>query len=139
MLSAYIQELCSLDEGAISRLHRGELRTGETDDDGLKMLEYSQLYDDAATPYEPTEMTFGTRPVVVTGWEYDGTDLIVKGKGFNKYSVVRVGGFDRATTFANEETLIVKNILFADTVPEVWQETDNGTELARAVYIDNGN
>ena len=136
MLSAYIQELCSIDEGAISRLHRVELRTGETDDDGLKMLEYSQLYDDAGSPYERTDMTFGTHPVIMTGWEYNGSDLTVRGKGFNKYSIVRVGGFDRATTFVDEETLVVRNILFADTVPEVWQETDNKTALAQAVYTE---
>ena len=136
MLSAYIQELCSIDEGAISRMHRVELRTGETDDDGLKMLEYSQLYDDAGSPYERTDMTFGTHPVIMTGWEYDGSDLTVRGKGFNKYSIVRVGGFDRATAFVDEGTLIVRNILFADTVPEVWQETDNKTALAQAVYTE---
>ena len=72
----------------------------------------------------------------MTGWEYDGSDLTVRGKGFNKYSIVRVGGFDRATTFVDEGTLIVRNILFADTVPEVWQETDNKTALAQAVYTE---
>lgn len=134
MLSAYVQSLCGISEGAITRLHQSELQTGEDRGEELRILEYAQLYDNSVEPaYTPTEMTFGTKPVTIFGWQMSGTSLYIYGSGFNEYSAVRLGGFSRASVLLDEHTLRVDNIYFYDGIPEVVQLSSDGTELCRAV------
>lgn len=133
MLSAYIQSLCGMSEGTITKLHQLELADGQQRDDELKMLEYSQLYDNDRESFKKTDMAFGTRPVIITGWSYSDGVLEITGNGFNQYSTVKSGGFSVSTSLVDENTLRAESLFWLDGEPEVYQLATDGTELARAV------
>lgn len=112
MLSAYIQKLCGMSIGNITRLHQYELVQGESNDEYLRTLEYAQLYDEDTGEYTPSDMKWGTRPITVFSHQKSGNTLYVTGEGFNPYSKVVVGGIKRNTIYINEHTLAVENLFF---------------------------
>ncbi|MCI8388528.1 MAG: LTA synthase family protein [Clostridiales bacterium] len=135
MLSAYVQSLCGISEGSITKLHQSELQTGKVYDEELRVLEYAQLYDNSSDiKYEISDLKFGTDNIHITGWETSGNSLYVYGSGFNKYSTVKLGGFARTTTLVSENKLRVDNIYFYEGIPEVVQISGDGTELAKATF-----
>ena len=133
-LSAYILDLMGISVGDITRLHQHEFDTGETYDDVLETLEYQQLYEEEAM-YEPTEMTFGTSPIIIESYSKSGNTLYVNGYGFNRYSKVKLDGTARSTVFVDEFTLMVENAPSKFERVDVVQTCDNGTELAYAVQM----
>lgn len=110
-LSAYIQKLCGMSEGKIAKLHQNGGLDMDTKDEYLRMLEYSQLYDEEEE-FTPSEMSWGTRPIKVFSYELFGNTLYVSGEGFNEYSKVVVDGMKRGTIYINEHTLAVENLFF---------------------------
>ncbi|MBQ8509127.1 MAG: LTA synthase family protein [Clostridia bacterium] len=133
-LSAYVQQLCGISEGSITRLHQRALETGEDIDDDLRLLEYAQLYDENAPVMTSAPVTYGTRDVTITGWMLSGNTLYITGSGFNEYSIVRVDGFTRNTTLLSGNTLAVENVFFKVSDVEVIQYAEDGTELTQAVH-----
>ncbi len=130
-LSAYILELMGISVGDITRLHQHEFETGEIYDDVLKTLEYQQLYEEEL--YEPTEMTFGTSPIIISSYSKSGNALYIYGSGFNRYSKVKINGSARGTVFLDESTLMVEKPPSKIETVDVVQTCDNGTDLAYAV------
>lgn len=135
-LSAYIQQLCGMNVGDITMLHQYGFETNNDYDTVLRTLEYAQLYDTDKIEYTPTEMTFGTRPIIYESCAMSGNTLYIKGDGFNEYSTVKLDGIRRATKLIDEHTLAVENIFFAIGEPEVVQVSDDGTEIAYAQKSD---
>ncbi len=133
-LGAYVLNLLGISEGDITKLHQHEFESGENFDDVLKTLTYQQLYEDEAL-YEPAEMSFGTKPIMVESYSISGNTLYVNGYGFNRYSKVKTDGTSRPTVFIDEFTLKVENANSDFTELDVVQTADNGTELYYAVKI----
>lgn len=133
-LASYIQKLCGLSEGDITKLHQHEIETGEMYDDVLQALEYEQLYDEQPQ-FHPTDMVIGTRSVIVESIEESESIIYVHGFGFNEFSTVLINGSRRETEFIDSSTLRVKKSMFdsGDLRIEVAQIANDGTELARAV------
>ncbi len=134
-LSAYVQKLIGLEVGNITLLHQAEFESGNDLDESLQILEYAQLYDDAANSYTPTELVFGTRPPVIRSYSISGNTLYVFGDGFNEYSSVKLDGFVRNTQFIDSQTLAIENVFFSSGEPEVVQVAEDGTELCCAQWI----
>jgi len=131
-LAAYIQYLLGMSKGDITKLHQYELASGEKLNEELHTLQYVQLGDDTVTEYTPSKLIYGTRPISVFGFEKTDNTVIVKGKGFNEYSVVRIDGFDRNTQFVDSGTLIVDTVFFDVEDLCVIQESANGTIIYKA-------
>lgn len=133
-LAAYIQQLCGMSVGDITRLHQHEFETGESYNDILETLTYEQLYADEAK-YEPSDMKIGTRPVVLDSYYVYGQTLYIYGSGFNTYSKVKVNGIKRGTTYIDENTLAIENVQNIRSI-QVLQLADDGTELAASNTIE---
>ncbi len=133
-LAAYIQHLLGISVGDVAKLRQRELATGEDLEGDIHTLQYAQFSDDTVTEYTPAAMTFGTRPITVDSMSKRGSTVTVHGSGFNEYSVVNIGGFDRNTHFVDEHTLTVDNVIFDITELSVVQQTVDGTALYTAVY-----
>lgn len=131
-LSAYIQKLCGLSVGDITKIHQSELDTGESLDDILETVEYRQLSDDTVIEFEPTEMAFGTRPITVGSYKLSGTTLTINGSGFNRYSKAVINGIHRNTVFVSNKIIKVENVQSLPSTLDVLQVADDGTEFAYA-------
>ena len=104
-----VLELIDNSEGVMNRFHR-TYRDHEDYQDLLQQLEYNVLYDDCSaydTPYEPTDMVMGGRPITVTGCSADEEYLYVTGENFTTYSHVVIDGRKRKTEFVDNSTLRV--------------------------------
>lgn len=134
-LAAYIQKLCGMSVGDITRLHQHEFETGESYDDVLRTLEYEQLYEDEAK-YQPADMKIGVILPRVDEYSLSGNTLYVSGAGFNEYSVVVVDGVKRDTLFVDDFTLAVENMIFGIDSVDVIQISPDGTELATATKAE---
>ncbi len=132
-LAAYIQQLCGMSVGDITKLHQHEFETGGNYNDILETITYEQLYEDEAK-YEPSDMKIGTRPVVLDSYYVYGQTLYIYGSGFNTYSKVKVNGIKRGTTYIDENTLAIENVKDIKSI-EVLQLADDGTELAASNII----
>ncbi len=131
-LAAYIQELCGMSEGDITKLHQHEFETGEMYDDILKTLTYEQLYNEDAM-YQKTDMVIGTKYPIIDSYEYSGGSLFVYGLGFNEYSKVILDGDAKDTMLVDDSTLMVRDVGSKSDDIEVAQIATDGTEFARAV------
>lgn len=130
-LAAYIQKLCGMSEGDITKLHQHEFETGEMYDDILKTLTYEQLYSEDAE-YQAADMVIGTRYPIIDSFEYYGNSLYVYGIGFNEYSKVMLDGDIKDTVLVDDSTLMVKDVHSKSEDIEVAQLATDGTEFARA-------
>ena len=111
-LAAYVQQLCGLTVGSITKLHCRELDTGEDHDDLFEQLEYKQLYDSDIIEFERTDISFGTRARSVEACTLDGNTLEIKGSGFTEYTEVKLDGIKRDAVLVDSSTLIVENVYF---------------------------
>ncbi len=132
-LSAYVQKLCGISIGNITKLHQSDLLNEEDKDECLRILEYSQLYDEDSGEYTPTDMKWGTREIVLSSYQMSGNTLYVRGEGFNEYSTVIVDGIKRSTSCINEHTLAVENVFFSVDSVEVVQSAAGIGDIYRAV------
>ncbi len=108
-LASYIQKLCGISIGNITKLHQYELDNNKNYDEHLKTLSYAQLYDTDTGEYMITDMKWGTRPITITSYEKAGDTLYITGEGFNPYSKVIINSFKRRTIYINEHTLAVED------------------------------
>lgn len=138
-LSAYIQKICGMSIGNITKLHQSQLLNSEDKDEYLQMLEYSQLYDKDSTEYLPTDMKWGTRPIILSSYRIVENSLYVSGEGFNQYSSVIVDGFKKNTVYINEYTLMVENIFSSVDTVEVVQTAAGIGEIYKATLNTKNN
>ncbi len=134
MLAAYVQKLCGMSIGNITKLHQYELTNGESNDEYLRTLEYAQLYDKDTGEYTMSDMKWGTRPITVSSYQKTGNTLYVTGEGFNPYSKVVIGGIRRSTVYINEHTLAVENLFFDAGKLAVVQVASGIGEIYRAEF-----
>lgn len=133
MLTSYVQDLCGLSIGNITKLHQYELEHDQSYDEYLRTLEYAQLYDKDTGEYIPTDMKWGTRPIILSSHKKSGNTLYVSGEGFNQYSKVVTDGLKRTTVYINEHTLAVENVFFDTSDVAVVQTATGIGEIYRAI------
>jgi len=131
-LSAYLMQLCGMNDGDITKLHQYELATGDIRDKLLQNLEYSQLYDDSEIEYKRTNITYGTRRPKITSCTLSDGTVTVKGENFSEHCTVKLDGLNLISSarYVNSNTLIVENVLFPAESVEVTVQTIDGTVLA---------
>ena len=105
--------------------------------EALQLIEYDLLYGDqylyelcgeksALTgPYEPSELAFGTLPILAESAESDGDSLIVHGQNFNESSRVVIDGEVKDTVLVDRSTLRVE------------EAAEPGSEIRTAQCDDN--
>ena len=133
-LGAETLGLAGIREGVITRLHQGRENDPEYEA-YLEMLEYDMLYGkqiiwNGVNPYEPKQLVLGIRPVTVSGYEYTGAGLIVRGSGFTPYTAVIVDGKTQDTELLDAHTLLVRGLLT--------DEDDEKTDITAAVVDKHG-
>lgn len=92
-LSAHLLKQLDFSGGAVTRLHQSVAPTEEGEDylSKLELLEYDVFYGEqhsfeGKSPYIPTEMRLGRRPITITEVSRDFHRLLVTGEGFTEYS-----------------------------------------------------
>ena len=74
----------------------------------MEVFEYDMLYgelDAVDTPYTPTQMRMGVRPIAVTGFSNLHDVLYVYGENFTTASVVSLAEVQQETTFISSSWL----------------------------------
>lgn len=110
-MSSYIMDLIGFDNGVMNVFHK----TYADDEDYLeemKLLQYDMLYGDmnvfdGINPYEPTAMTFGVQPILVSGVEVTGEMVQVLGTGFTESSQIFINDQMVESYFINGNTLMI--------------------------------
>jgi phosphoglycerol transferase MdoB-like AlkP superfamily enzyme len=126
-LGSYVSSLIGVNNGIINRIHQKALTPEyKSYEEDLEMITYDMLgrqfldlignkgefYCNGGEPlYEPTDMTWGTRPISVTDVIDTGDYVKVLGINFNEYSHIYLNGKKVNTKFVSENELrISKNI-----------------------------
>ena len=117
-LAAYIQQAVGTDEGIITRLHQSYFADSADTDaylSALEMLEYDMLYGDrevwnGVTPYLPTDLHYGIRPITVSGMRQLGGALYISGANFTPFSRVLIGDDITETIYVDETTLLLPDV-----------------------------
>lgn len=110
-LSSYVMSLFHIDNGVINKLHQRYSRSpGYLD--AMEVFEYDMLYGELGTvdtPYMPTQMRMGVKPIVVTGFARilgnESDAMYVYGENFTTASVVTLGDEQQPTTFVSASCL----------------------------------
>lgn len=110
-LSSYVMSLFHIDNGVINKLHQRYSRSpGYLD--AMEVFEYDMLYGELGTvdtPYMPTQMRMGVKPIVVTGFARilgnESDAMYVYGENFTTASVVTMGEEQQPTTFVSASCL----------------------------------
>ena len=112
-LNANVLKQLGFSGGVVARLHQaadpGE--TGEEYMQKLEMLEYDMLYGDQEAfegeyPYVETEMSLGSRDIVITGAQREYHRLLVTGENFTEFSAVVVDDQPIDTLYIDPEHII---------------------------------
>lgn len=111
-LGSHVMDLLDIDTGIISLYHRF---FSDADDYlyNLQVLQYDMLYGDnevynGVTPYLPTEIQMGIKPVTIedVAFSKEKELLYVKGENFTKYSFVMIDGKSVDTEYIDSQNLI---------------------------------
>ena len=106
-LSSYVMSLFNIDDGVINKLHQ-RYHDSPGYLDAMEVFEYDMLYgelDAVDTPYTPTQMRMGVRPIAVTGFSNLHDVLYVYGENFTTASVVSLAEVQQETTFISSSCL----------------------------------
>ena len=139
-LSANLMKQLNFSGGVVARLHQSV----EPDDvseeylSKLELLEYDMLYGDKEAfdgdyPYVETDMTMGSRPIVVTGASREYHRLLVEGENFTEFSAIAVGDQVLDTVYVDPRHIVARVDDSLDTTDfAVVQMSRDGTvELGR--------
>ena len=127
--------------GVLTKLHQSYDVDSDNDPeylDKLQVLEYDLTdgdqtgYADGENPYQPTEMTMGTLPIVVTSASTQYGRALINGQNFTESSVIYLDGTAYPTAFISSAQLAaivprgtpVEEIAVAQVAPD-------GTEFSR--------
>lgn len=111
-LGAYVFEMLDIHEGILPAYHQ-LFSCSDTYLDKLELIQYDMLYGandiyEGNTPYLPTDMTMGIKEIVIENIIIkDDGSVYVRGKNFNRYSIVNINGDDVETEFIDSEILRV--------------------------------
>lgn len=111
-LGAHVFEKLDINDGILSAYHQ-LFSKNDNYLDRLEIIQYDMLYGDndiyeGNTPYLPTEMKMGIKEIVIENIIIkDDGSVYVRGKNFNKYSIVNINGTDVETEFIDSEILRV--------------------------------
>ncbi len=148
-LSARVLEQLDMSPGLLTKYHQ---QMHDTEDylDGLSLLEYDMLYGDfycygGENPYTATELKMGVEPVVITGYELDSEQCVLRvtGRNFTDWSVIYIDGEALETTREGDTLTAAMPELaepeFADSlagsVLTVHQDTSVGLSLSESVGL----
>lgn len=113
-LSANVLEQLGFSGGVITKYHQAADPTDTSDEylDRLEMLEYDILYGaqevyGGISPYQPTNMTMGSVPIVIEDADLRYGRLLITGKNFTEYSRVIIDNAIVDTGYIDSEHIIV--------------------------------
>lgn len=130
-----------INTGTINAFHQTydmQVENGEISEEDyleqLKKLEYDVLYGDKVayggeSPYEPTQLTMGTSPILIDDvFINNAGNILVTGKNFTPSSEVHIGDTACETFYVDSTTLLLhdQELVPGDTVT-VWQKTLSST------------
>ncbi len=109
-LSANLMKQLGFSGGVIAKLHQSYPADIEDEEylSKLELLEYDMLYGDHEAfegeyPYKPTDMTFGSAPVGITGANLEYRRLMVTGENFNEFSVILLNDQQAETMYIDPQ------------------------------------
>lgn len=112
-IAAYTMGLFDLDAGYLTKLTQQSAQDADYLE-RLELLQYDMLYGDGGvfegeSPYQPTQLTMGLRPIRALRAFFSGGDLVVEGENFTSSSQVFAGEEALPTEFASASRLIVRD------------------------------
>ncbi|MDO4318458.1 MAG: sulfatase-like hydrolase/transferase [Lachnospiraceae bacterium] len=126
-LSAYVMNRLNYHEGLVSKLHQKFFEDGdESYLEKLTLLSYDMLYGemycfDGENPYEPTDIVYGFRDVLLNSVEviYDEDEkigyLTVIGENFSPYTDIYINGERyKNTIYLNENEVFLPNVKLSE-------------------------
>ncbi len=95
----------------------------------LEMIAYDMLYGekyiyDGVIPVKESDMRYGVQNISIKDIYMENGNMIVKGEGFNEYSIVYCDGDALDTTFVDFNTLIVEEYEFESDTPYCVTQVD---------------
>lgn len=115
LFSAAMERL-NINSGIMTKLHQYGINSGKIYSDELHRIQYDILYgkkyvynEDESATYQPTDMQFGIRKIVIENVEINSKKATITGKNFTPYSVVCVDNNEVETTFVDENTLEINS------------------------------
>lgn len=120
-LGALVMSDINISDGILFRYHQKYLEEQPEDDteylDKMAMIGYDMLYGEQSAyggenPYQPTRMTMGIDPVIITGVLYDEKTetMTVTGKNFTEFSIAIVNGKQYEPVSWTPSELVVENV-----------------------------
>ncbi len=129
-LSTHIFSLLHIEGGLMNQIHT-LYSSGDADryDEVMRLIEYDALYGNQYC-YQgnvpiATDMRFGNTEISVESHSLENSVLTVRGKGFNKYSVIYVDGKRFDTVYNSDGTLTAKKVKDLTNL-KICQEAPNG-------------
>lgn len=136
-LAGHVLEILGINTGTLTKFHQMNTWSGAYTTE-LLTLQYDMLYGDqivyhGENPFEPTDIQFGTKQILLSKATVRGDTVTAWGENFTPYSVIYVNGDAQETQFISEnEIACVYEDLPADAKVSVWQVAEDGTELSKA-------
>lgn len=126
-LSAYVMNRLNYHEGLVSKLHQKFFEEGDENYlEKLTLLSYDMLYGemycfDGKNPYEPTDIVYGFRDVLLNSVKviYDEDEktsyLTVIGENFSPYTDIYINGERyKSTIYLNENEVFLPNVKLSE-------------------------
>lgn len=115
-LSAHLLNQLGFSGGVVTRLHQSADPADESEEylSKLELLEYDVFYGEqqafeGESPYAPTDMRLGSRPIAIRDAALDYHRLLVTGEGFTEYSrIVIDDGQPLDTLFVDDRHIITR-------------------------------
>ena len=109
-LSAYVLEQVGIHSGSITGIHQSMAGT-EGYEDALRLMEYDLLYGKhyatGGKALAAADLTFGQRPIQITGLRALENNIVVKGMRFTQWSRVYVNGKKVDTLYLSDTELVI--------------------------------
>lgn len=136
-LASHVFEMLGINTGTLTKFHQMNSWSGAYETE-LLTLQYDMLYGDrivyqGENPFEPTDMQFGTKEILIADAIVYGETVAVYGENFTPYSVIYVNGEAQETTFISETKLACTcEGSTKGAKVSVYQVAEDGTELSKA-------
>ncbi len=134
-LSSYVLSLFYVEGNIMNQIHT-LYKDGDPEryDEVMRLIEYDALYGEkycfrGETP-QVSDIRYGNTEIAMTSHSVENGKLTVKGKGFNKYSVIYLDG-KRVDTVFNANGTLSADVRKSFTHLEVLQEAPNGTVFSK--------
>lgn len=137
-LSSYVMRMFGFDSGYVNELHQKNAGKALSDyAEELHLLQYDMLYGEkklfnGESPYLPTNIRYGTRPLEVEAVKTVGNNAYIYGGVFNEYTRVYINGSRKNTLFISEGCVSVTTSLKKGDKIKVVQVTTDLVEVGES-------